>query len=586
MLILKSLVFNVLFFIWTGLVVACAVPGLLIGQRYIICCAYFWGLGTHALLKSIVGVEYEIRGHDHWQGEAALFACKHQSTLETAMIQVLAYNSAIILKRELLWIPFFGQVVLRAGVIAIDRSKGRGVMTQLIDGAKKFIEEGRPIFIFPEGTRKPLEAPTELKAGIGALYEALGVPVYPIAINTGAVWTRRGFIKKPGKVIYEISPPIAPNLPKDKFLETLSDTLEERTRAICAETKDWQPAQTSFFKKNALILCLGGFGLVLGLYTLAWQMGAMRLESLVRSFKEKSQEKGFAFSYESFVVHGFPFHLRGTLSRPRLESTQWGTLTFGDDVETEIALFSPKLVHITTKGTLTLEGSILKTGFEGRALASHVSLREPLIVQGVIASPKFHGLLEGARADNLQVTLTYPQGAQKTQDRHVMLGLQGVRAPFLPIDQVDEAHLKASLTEPLGALTKEEVAVWAKKGGTLEIEEFSLKAPPLNVKADATFSLTERGRPEGAASLYVSGVNPFVDVLVRKGKLAAAEAQTYKLAFQLAGVFASSQGVQPKDGQIAISLTLQDGELSLGGMPLLKLSLETNDLLGGHARGE
>lgn len=579
MLILRSLVFNVFFFIWTGLVVACAVPGLLIGQRYVICCAYFWGLGTHALLKAIVGVEYEIRGQEHWQGEAALFACKHQSALETAMIQVLAYNSAIILKRELTWIPFFGQVVLRAGVIAIDRSKGRGVMTQLIEGAKKFIAEGRPIFIFPEGTRKPLEAPTELKAGIGALYEALGVPVYPIAINTGAVWARRGFIKRPGKVIYEILPAIAPNLPKDKFLETLGRTLEERTRALCAETKDWKPTQASFFKKNALLLSLSGVGLALGLYTMVWQMGAMRLETLVRTFKETSQEKGITFAYESFAVHGYPFHLRGTLSRPRLESAKWGVLTFNDDVETELALFSPKKVRVFTKGNVSLDGALLKAGFEGRALEGGVSLHEPLIVQGTLEDLKFRGMLEGAQAKNLQITLTYPQEAQKTQERHVTLRFQGVGAPFLPVEQMDEMSLKASLTEPLSALTKEGATTWAKKGGTLEIEAFSLKEPPLDVEANATLSLTEGGRPEGAASLYVTGVNPFLGTLVQKGKLSPGEAQTYKLAFQLAGFFASSRGVQPKDGQIAISLTLQDGEISLGGMPVMKLPLDANNLL-------
>ncbi len=204
------------------------------GQKLAIYAAYFWGIGTHFLLRGICGVTYEIQGQENWQGEAAIFACKHQSALETSMIQVLAFNSAIILKKELTYIPVFGQVILKAGVIPIDRSKGKRTLPQLIKGAKKFLQAGRPLFIFPEGSRNPLEKPTQIRPGIGVIYQETGFPVYPVALNTGAVWGRRSFLKKPGKVIYRILPPIQPGLDKDAFLKQLTETLEKNTRDICS----------------------------------------------------------------------------------------------------------------------------------------------------------------------------------------------------------------------------------------------------------------------------------------------------------------------------------------------------------------
>lgn len=231
-LYLRSFLFNLFFFPWTVLCVLGALFGFLFGQKFTVMWAYFWGKGTHFLLYYLCGVDYEIQGREHWGGEPAIFASKHQSTLETTMIQVLAFNSAIILKKELSYIPLFGQVIWRAGVIPIDRSKGRSVLPQLISGAKKFLASGRCVFIFPEGQRRALEAPTSLRPGIGVLYEKTQAPVYPIALNTGAVWGRRSFLKRPGKVIYRILPPLQPGLSKEVFLERLTNDLETNTRDI------------------------------------------------------------------------------------------------------------------------------------------------------------------------------------------------------------------------------------------------------------------------------------------------------------------------------------------------------------------
>ena len=121
----------------------------------------------------------------------------------------------------------------QSGIIPIDRSKGKKVMPQLIEGGKAFLKAGRSVFMFPEGNRKPVEAPTKLRPGIGALYEEAQVPVYPVALNTGMVWGRRSFLKKPGKVIYRILPPLQPGLKKEALLSQLEEILEKETRQLC-----------------------------------------------------------------------------------------------------------------------------------------------------------------------------------------------------------------------------------------------------------------------------------------------------------------------------------------------------------------
>ncbi len=238
MIYIRSLIFNILFFSWTTLIVLTCVLGIVISPLFIIRVAYCWGIGTHALLRFIVGVTYEIRGQENWDGRPVIFASKHQSFLETTMIQVLAFNSAIILKRELTWIPFFGQVILRSGVIPINRSKGRGILAQLIKGVKNRLAKGRSVFIFPEGTRVPPDTHTRLRYGIAAIYKEANAPVIPVALNTGYYWGRRQFIKKPGKVIYEILPAIEPGMPEQMFLKHLENVIEEACQRIKQEVQN------------------------------------------------------------------------------------------------------------------------------------------------------------------------------------------------------------------------------------------------------------------------------------------------------------------------------------------------------------
>ena len=230
---LRSFVFNVLFFVWTGISSLLAAIGTLvrgqIGTQY---AAWIWGYGTKYLLSWIVGLTCEFQGKENLPKTPFIMACKHQSAWETAMIQLMAFNVAVILKKELFLVPLFGQVLWASGAIGLNRRKGRGLIEQLVTGARKQRDRGRSIFIFPEGTRSAPGKPGKYKMGVAALYKNLELPVVPVALNSGYFWPRRGFIKYPGHIVVKILKPIQPGLSDSQLLETLEHTIENHCKKL------------------------------------------------------------------------------------------------------------------------------------------------------------------------------------------------------------------------------------------------------------------------------------------------------------------------------------------------------------------
>ncbi len=160
--------------------------------------------------KKICLVDYKVIGlknvpKDH----AAVVLSKHQSTWETFYLPIVFHNPAVIVKRELLWIPFFGWGLAVGDPIAIDRNNRSSAMQQLITKGKKCLESGRFIVVFPEGTRVPTGEVGHYRLGGARLAVATGTPVIPVAHNAGRFWPRRKFIKQPGTIQVVIGPEIA-----------------------------------------------------------------------------------------------------------------------------------------------------------------------------------------------------------------------------------------------------------------------------------------------------------------------------------------------------------------------------------------
>lgn len=150
---------------------------------------------------------------------------KHQSTWETFFLQGLFYQSAIILKRELLWVPFFGWGLAIIDPIAINRSNTNNAMSQIITKGRKCLEAGRWILVFPEGTRIPYGQVGKYRVGGARLATATGYPVIPVAHNAGRFWPKRSFLKTPGTIHVVIGP----------LIETIDRSAEE----VLAEAKNW-----------------------------------------------------------------------------------------------------------------------------------------------------------------------------------------------------------------------------------------------------------------------------------------------------------------------------------------------------------
>jgi 1-acyl-sn-glycerol-3-phosphate acyltransferase len=198
------------------------------------------GLRTHSrfellLLKYIVGMKLEVRGREKLPKGACLIASKHQSAWETFALIPIFRDPALLMKRELFWIPFHGWFSRKFDMIPVDRDKGPAALRRMLKEAKTRIADGREIIIFPEGTRKAPGAPPDYKTGIVLLYDALQVPCVPVALNSGLFWPRRSLIRRPGTVIVEILDPIPPGLPKAEFMRRLQTAIETASNHLRAE---------------------------------------------------------------------------------------------------------------------------------------------------------------------------------------------------------------------------------------------------------------------------------------------------------------------------------------------------------------
>lgn len=174
-------------------------------------------------LKKVCKIDYVVDGLEHISATGAgIIMCKHQSTFETFLLPILFKEPAIILKRELLWIPFFGWGLAASKPIAINRQDRGTAMQQIIAKGRACLQAGRWIMIFPEGTRVPYGQIGHYRLGGARLAVATGYPIIPVAHNAGKFWPRRKFIKIPGTVHMVIGPPIVANerTPEEVLTET------------------------------------------------------------------------------------------------------------------------------------------------------------------------------------------------------------------------------------------------------------------------------------------------------------------------------------------------------------------------------
>ena len=235
--LVRSIAFNVLFYLNTALYLIIALPTFFMPYRAIIAVAKSWGRSNLRLLRIVVGITYEVRGRDKIPRGPVIVAAKHQSAWETFALVPLFDNPVFILKRELQWLPVFGWLTIKGRMVPVDRSAGSQALTAMVERARIELADNRQLIIFPEGTRRPAGAEPRYKFGVAHLYAAEGVPCIPIALNSGLFWPRRSIRMRPGTVLVEVLDPIEPGLDKDVFFKRLKDAIETATARLIAEAK-------------------------------------------------------------------------------------------------------------------------------------------------------------------------------------------------------------------------------------------------------------------------------------------------------------------------------------------------------------
>jgi 1-acyl-sn-glycerol-3-phosphate acyltransferase len=233
--ILRSVAFNVLFYLNIVVHVIGGLPTFLMPRRATLAIAKSWGRTSNILLRVVCGTTIECRGLEKIPRGALIVASKHQSVWETFTLVTLLDDPTYILKRELTWIPFFGWYLIKAGMIAVNRGARGTALTSMTEGARKELARGRQIIIFPEGTRRAPGAEPAYKYGVVRLYAETGTPCVPVALNSGLFWPRRKFLRYPGTIRLEVLDPIPPGLDRQAFAERLKRDIETATARLVAQ---------------------------------------------------------------------------------------------------------------------------------------------------------------------------------------------------------------------------------------------------------------------------------------------------------------------------------------------------------------
>jgi len=234
MILLRSLTFNAWLYgvtfaysFWHGLFTR--------GQPEVVAVAQSWARMVLAGARRICGIDWVVTGREHLPVTgAALIAPMHQSAFDTVVWLLLVPNCVFILKRELTRVPLFGVLLLRSGMIPVDRRAGAATMRDLIRRAVAAIAEGWQIVIFPEGTRVAPGAQVKLQPGVAALATRTGLPVIPVVTDSGHYWGRRSFRKLPGTIQIAVLPPLPAGLPRAELMARLAQAYAEGYAALRA----------------------------------------------------------------------------------------------------------------------------------------------------------------------------------------------------------------------------------------------------------------------------------------------------------------------------------------------------------------
>ena len=233
MLVLRSLIFSILFYGFFALSAVAAAAISLISPKSLPPFTRLWSRTWLAMYRAICGVSYEVRGKENIPQGGCLLAVKHQSVWDTCALFAIFDRPVYVLKSELMFIPFFGWALSRLGCIPVKRGTGKSALDNMVRGTRIALMQSKQVVIFPEGTRTMVGQVASYKTGISHLYTALEVACIPVALNSGALWPRRKFLRPPGTISVEVLSPIPPGLGRKEMFDLLVGKIEAASERLC-----------------------------------------------------------------------------------------------------------------------------------------------------------------------------------------------------------------------------------------------------------------------------------------------------------------------------------------------------------------
>ncbi len=229
---LLTILFYSALVLWTVLMGTLSIPFIFLPSKYMRFPAKIWIKGIFILLKYICGVTHQLKGHENLSKEPLIIVSKHQSAFETFALYYYLDSSFFIHKKQLYYIPVFGQYLLKSGMVAIDRSGQAKTMRKMILEVKKKLDDGSTIIIFPEGTRKKPGEKADYKTGFVGIYNSTKRKLQPVALNSGLCWQKGAKKIKRGHIVIEFLPQIETGLSKKDVLEKVENSIESATNKL------------------------------------------------------------------------------------------------------------------------------------------------------------------------------------------------------------------------------------------------------------------------------------------------------------------------------------------------------------------
>ncbi len=232
MILARSLLFVVVFYLWTATLSILALSTLLMPRRALMIVFRLWARSVIALLAVCCAIKVEVRGTERVPKGHALIAAKHQCMFDVFAQFAWLPDSCFVMRKELMRIPFFNWFSWKSRMIVIDREGGAKALRQMLRDGQARMKEERQLLIFPEGHRGEPGHAGDYQVGVAALYRELGLPAHLVATNSGVHWPAHGFLRRPGTIVFEYLEPIPPGVKRADFMRLMEERIEAASKAL------------------------------------------------------------------------------------------------------------------------------------------------------------------------------------------------------------------------------------------------------------------------------------------------------------------------------------------------------------------